>query len=318
MFLTENSKSALYKRFPGVELSYENPAYKKVHGADLYMAIPSNHKCFVWFTYLHNNSVCFLIDIVRDRLSNIRSYPCCFDSALSLGTILYGSLVTTTEKQNVFCSEDILQFKGRCIDKLSWDKRLSFLASCFEHTKPLGFSKNFVIISMPIFSKDYSELETFIEHSVYDVEYIQARTINSQKFSNFNINQIHRKQRNSLPVATFLVKPCLQTDIYNLYCYSEGIDFYGVANIPDYKTSKLMNSTFRRIRENANLDAIEESEDEDEFENIAEDKYVDMNSSQVMECVYSFRFRRWTPKIILDPKSKLTPYKELKILEKKN
>lgn len=318
MFLTQHNKHGLYKRFPGVELSYENTAYKKVHGADLYLAIPSKNKCFVWFTHFQDNNACFVISIVNDRFSDIRLHPCCFDKCLSLGTVLYGSLVTTSDKQTVFCSEDILQFKGRVIDKRPWSERFTYLSSCFTHMKPLNFSKNFMTMSMPLFSKDYKELEVFIEHSVYDVGYIQARMLDSQRFSNFNINQINRNQRNALPTATLLVRPCLQTDIYDLYCYSRNVDFYDVANIPDYKTSKLMNSIFRNIRENIDLDAIEESDDEDDFENIAEDKYVDMKKTQVMRCVYSFRFKRWTPKEALDSKSKLTTYKELKLLEKKN
>ena len=38
-----------------------------------------------------------------------------------------------------------------------------------------------------------------------------------------------------------------------------------------------MNSLFRIIKENKYLDALEESDDEDEFENINEDKYVFLN-----------------------------------------
>ena len=35
-----------------------------------------------------------------------------------------------------------------------------------------------------------------------------------------------------------------------------------------------MNNIFRNIKENTNLDALEESDDEEEFENISLDKYV--------------------------------------------
>ena len=35
-----------------------------------------------------------------------------------------------------------------------------------------------------------------------------------------------------------------------------------------------MNSIFRNIKENRNLDLLEESDDEDEFENINLDKYL--------------------------------------------
>ena len=46
--------------------------------------------------------------------------------------------------------------------------------------------------------------------------------------------------------------------------------------IPDYKTSVMLNKIFRKIRENDNLDYIEESDDEDDFQNTEPDKYVDL------------------------------------------
>ena len=54
-----------------------------------------------------------------------------------------------------------------------------------------------------------------------------------------------------------------------------------------------MNSLFRNIKENANLDALEESDDEDEFENISPDKFVDMDISYTMNCLYSNKFKYW-------------------------
>jgi superfamily II DNA/RNA helicase len=41
--------------------------------------------------------------------------------------------------------------------------------------------------------------------------------------------------------------------------------YYDVAFIPDYSTSVMMNKLFRNIKENQNLDALEESDDEEEF-----------------------------------------------------
>jgi hypothetical protein len=318
MFLSQLNKASIYRRFPKVELSYENTVYKKVHNADLYLAIPSKNKYFAWFTYFQNKSVCFIINILNDRFSNIRAYPCCFDNCLSLGTVLYGSLFITPDKHTVFCAEDILQYKGRNIDKCDWNNRITYLEKFTHHIKPILFTKEFLLISTVLYSTNYKDLEVFIENSVYDVEYIQARNLNSQKFENFSINQIKRRERGALPTAIFLIKPCVQTEIYELHYFVNSLEFYNVAHIPDYKTSIFMNSIFRNIRENANLDAIEESDDEDDFENISEEKYVDLTKQKVMRCSYSYRFKRWVPLEIVDSKTKLTTYQELKLLEKKN
>ena len=78
----------------------------------------------------------------------------------------------------------------------------------------------------------------------------------------------------------------VQNDIYNLYYYKDdGIQFYDIAQIQDYKTSVMMNNIFRKIKENENLDYLEESDDEEEFENINEDKFVNTEKKSIC-CVY--------------------------------
>jgi hypothetical protein len=56
-----------------------------------------------------------------------------------------------------------------------------------------------------------------------------------------------------------------------------------------------MNSLFRNIPENTCLDKVEESDDEDDFENIQETKYVDLDRKILMECKFDPKFRRWIP-----------------------
>ena len=41
-----------------------------------------------------------------------------------------------------------------------------------------------------------------------------------------------------------------------------------------------------KSQENANLDLLEESDDEDEFENTHLDKFVDLEKTVLMECVF--------------------------------
>jgi hypothetical protein len=57
----------------------------------------------------------------------------------------------------------------------------------------------------------------------------------------------------------------------------------------------MMNRNFRHILENENLDAIEESDDEADFQNVAEDKYVDLEKTLFMECQFHTKFKRWVP-----------------------
>jgi hypothetical protein len=56
-----------------------------------------------------------------------------------------------------------------------------------------------------------------------------------------------------------------------------------------------MNKLFRIIKENDNLDALEESDDEEEFENENADKFVKLDTSKKMVCQYNYKFKRWMP-----------------------
>jgi hypothetical protein len=73
------------------------------------------------------------------------------------------------------------------------------------------------------------------------------------------------------------------------------LEFFDIAAIPDYKTSVMMNRLFRKIKENENLDALEESDDDDEFENMNDDKFVHLDKCVKMECMYNKKFDKYVP-----------------------
>lgn len=120
-----------------------------------------------------------------------------------------------------------------------------------------------------------------------------------------NANVIHDKSpQSSTPshlnthapqthTRTFVIRPDAQNDIYYvLRSPDEPITpTTMIAHIPNYKTSVMMNSLFRNIKENRNLDALEESDDEDE----ALIPLVDLNKWVRMSCAFSPRFKRWQP-----------------------
>jgi hypothetical protein len=102
--------------------------------------------------------------------------------------------------------------------------------------------------------------------------------------------------------ALFMVMAELHHDVYFLYLRDkEGkwIKFQH-ALILNYKTSVWMNGLFRNIKENQNLDYMEESEDEDDFEDLREDKYVDLQKQLMIECVFSPKFKLWTPVRVIE------------------
>jgi len=105
----------------------------------------------------------------------------------------------------------------------------------------------------------------------------------------------------------FQVRADLQNDIYHLYAYGRNKEnvYYNIAYIPNYKSSVFMNTLFRKIKENKNLDYIEESDDEEDFENTNIDKYVDLSKKIFMECIFNHKFKKWIPIKVINPPCKV-------------
>ena len=133
----------------------------------------------------------------------------------------------------------------------------------------------------------------------------QSPSINHTKQANHNKPVIIIKpkiQQSNDIYKNFFVKPDLQNDIYYLYqLNATNFDAISkeIAHIPDYKTSVFMNKIFRNIKENINLDSLEESDEEEEFENIQIDKFVDLNKIIKMRCIFNYKFKKWVPVSIL-------------------
>lgn len=86
-------------------------------------------------------------------------------------------------------------------------------------------------------------------------------------------------------------------DLYRLYAAGYGglLEFYDYACVIDRATSKWLNSEFRLIRENANIDAIEESDDEADFNDVRDNKYTNLEKQIVVRCRYIKRLQKWIP-----------------------
>ena len=114
--------------------------------------------------------------------------------------------------------------------------------------------------------------------------------------------------------VVFKIKPDIQNDIYYLYGLNNVGEevYFDICLIPDFTTSVIMNKLFRKIKENENLDALEESDDEEEFENEKEDRFVYLDKSYNMVCLYNNKFKKWYPVKIADTKMEITNINKIK------
>ena len=195
--------------------------------------------------------------------------------------------------------------------------------------KQLAYTPNNIVFGLPLISSSYSELITAVDLLPYQIKYIQFKyaqrscaTITNMKYNcssapdhkyktlpanTYQNNQNNpssytNKQPYSSPKfdskreIVFKIKPDIQNDIYNLHLFDNNVEsFHEVAYITDYKTSVMMNKLFRNIKENQNLDALEESDDEEEFQNEEIDKFVHLDREFNMVCTYNFKYRKWMP-----------------------
>ena len=284
--------SAIINRFPFCEPSYSTFVNKKV-STDFYMAIPMGKKYLAWFTHYNNDFVCIFVEVEEKNsafaLKSAAIRHCCFAKELTYGdgTLLYG----TINSNKFFCIEDIFYYKNKECSNYSPKKKLQLLQSMFESNadlKMIDFLPNNIIFALCLMNESFRLLDEDIKNLDVKTYAIKCMSFDSKK--SYKMKHVPQQMTN----AIFEVGAEIATDTYSLYGANKS--FVGLAYIPNYKISVLMNSLFRNIKENTNLDAIEESEDEEEFENKDNpDFFVDTEKRVVMECEYNTHFKGWVP-----------------------
>ena len=327
-----NIESVL-KSFPTIKLPYEIHIDKKVSEINICVAIPAGNKCLAWFTNYQGNNVCFIIQLnTNGNYESIYIAKTSFSDKLAFGTILYGTEFMYNHSK-CFCIEDIFQFQGKNTQHLNYDEKLTYMFNLFEnHLNQTGLCTDFVIFGLPVMNSNFSNFIYETTASAYKIDYVQFRYFNSAKILRMTYNkpgyhyfnnrkeEDERRKRNQLIqnnkmkhnknfgprpgpghglgqrsnelFKIFTIKAEIDYDIYTLY---ENEIKKGIALIPDFKTSVYLNSLFRSIKENNNLDSLEESDDEEEFENCNNNKFVDLDKALSIKCKWNSTFKKWFP-----------------------
>jgi hypothetical protein len=307
--LSFHEQKHLISQFPkNIKLCYEKNNYNKVLIGDVYIAIPFGKKCFAWFTIHNSLEVCFLMELNESRqISHVKICNCVFHPNLVLGTILFGTIFRTS----FFVIEDIFWYKSLNVSSFNWATKWRYIEYIFNNEiKQIGYNNHFLIFGLPVMSAngidDFKEKLKTVPYNIYN---IQARNYNkvgyfeSQKLQEFLKEKVKVKVKESLIpqqeiMIIFEVRPDIQTDIYHLYCFDNNrstLIYYDIALIPDIITSVKLNKLFRKIKENENIDLMEESDSEDEFEDNREDKYVYLERKYNMSCQFNNKFKKWVP-----------------------
>jgi hypothetical protein len=343
--LTDREIDLLLPEFPDIKLSYENITHNKVFKTDIVVAIPEGVKCFAWFTHYKNKNVCLIMELnAKKNITSVKRVPCCFKSDISYGTIFYGTIFVYSQT-SFFTMEDIFYYKGTNVSRKTWIDKFVLFAKIMKHDiNQVAYNDSFIVFGMPLYSDKIEDIENKVKTVPYKIDSIQYRLYNKggsylyTPYETFIDNKrnpvepvitspIPKQMTKVIPTikepssqkikptkSVFIVRPAIQNDIYYLYCKTNNHDepkYYDVAHIPNFTSSVLMNKLFRNIKENENLDRLEESDDEEEFENEKEDRFVNMDKVYNMVCSYHFKFKKWTPLYVAKSNVKVVTETEL-------
>lgn len=310
----------LTQLLPRIELSYETLVHKKVHNASCILAIPEGDKCFAWFTNYKSNDVCIIFYISdNETLTNAAIIQTSFDHKLAYGTVLYGTLFKYNHN-SCFSIEDIYYYKGKKIDNYNYtffNKLNIFKTMLSTELSQTALTSQFVIFGLPIMSNNFNSLLNDITSLPYKIDKLKYRFFDKHNatkilYMKYFKQNLRTMSNNKLNVAIFGVKADIEFDIYNLYAYHNGEEkLHSVALIQTYTSSVFMNKLFRNIKENANLDALEESDDEEEFESENHDKFVHLDKHYKIVCHYNSQFKKWYPVKLANRADKIVLLKNL-------
>jgi len=319
-------KNRIIEEFPRIELSYEKNNHKKVLNPELIFAIPKGTKCFAWFRKYENKNMCFILEVDTNNTSKIKHVKyvkCSYNKDLTLqtGTIFYGTLFSHLGS-SFYSIEDIFYYKNINLCNEKYSEKINYLAQIFkEDIRQLKRDDYFVIFGLPLCATSIEELNNKLTTISYETTHFlniknNRKTLIPVINVNVNVNVNLKEMEENIPfpkektiniekqykenkipsenyLKTFKIKPNIQNDIYHIYDLKE--NYIGLACIPDYETSVMMNKLFRSIKENDDLDKLEESDDEDEFENENVDKFVNLNASYKFVCKFNRKFKKWAP-----------------------
>jgi len=246
------------------------------------------------------------VHLNSQSIDNIEKYkvPSSFDPILSIGkgTLCQGTLFHYNGVP-YFTIEDVHFIQSNNIPhNMRWcDKyTIFFYINSFIKALPL---KQCPFIGLPITrtsgQNQEQEIQTICDklpYNIYAIEYMQFNKLFSVRYMSNKRKNIYGGERTNhiMPKQKiFIIKPHTQNDIYLLY---DGETYIDTALVPDMKTSKYLNQEFRNIREDSCLDLVEESDDDEDFENVKEDKYMKQQSKPCsFKCVYNSTFKKWVP-----------------------
>tara|TARA_B110000261_G_C13083045_1_gene356683 strand:+ start:1527 stop:2330 length:804 start_codon:yes stop_codon:yes gene_type:complete len=233
--------------------------------------IPSGKKYLASFKEENNNPLCILYDIENKIHKHIYVS---FDPILTLGTVLYGTLI-----DNTFICENINYYKNKKINegmKHAYKLIEHILNNYIKYTSIKGvynFKLPYMTNAEPIFK--VSEMN----YNIYGIVQLRPKPF-IYKLSNLFGNFIVYKHKEL-------------NDVYGLYVMNDKEEyFYCNAFVNDIKTSYLLRKLFKNKKNYKNIEYSDE-ENVIEKDNIVEKDNI--LEKEYITCLYLPSYKKWKP-----------------------
>lgn len=303
--------------FPAVQLCYEMVTHKKVADSHVALVIPAGSKALAWFQG-ENNCVVMKVEGNHQEMEKVEV---AFKEGL-IGSVFYGTVFSTKEEKSssgssrnpMFCVEDLYYylgtpFRGTFLDKLEKLKKIFRDDLSQRPNSHHGMVFGLPVMFHPLAS--WNDCLSSLPYAVQEIKFRYFDKVSAKKIVTMSCSKAEEKrpplQEKRPPVMeqhsrqerrerVFKVMADAEPDIYHLFQMRNGVEeYYDMAGVPNYSTSVKLNRWFRNIRENERLDAIEESDDETDFEDPRPNKYVHLERVLYIRCEYHPKSKRWVP-----------------------
>ena len=292
-------------RFPNINyntfISYNNNKSSNIlfdtapdGNNNLYILKLYASKAYLWFTYYKNKFIC-IMSLIHNKINSDTSkyyyYNVKFDDSLLYNNVLLYGYYICKNNVNYFIIENVLNYNNynHYINSIDYTDNYNIKLNLYSIILNNFITLNNYKIMLPYMCYDIDKL--FKQLNLVDYNIYSIMVYKNLKYLG---NYILKSNESSKISATFRVKAHLPPDLYMLYISDNNkIIEYEYAFINSYKTSVFMNSLFRKIKENKNLDLLEESDSD--FEDISITKYVNLIKTYNIECIYNSRFKKWVP-----------------------
>jgi hypothetical protein len=268
-----------------------NRVFDKKNRFDYIQIIPKGLDCYILVEYNNVFNFYHVDDSTDTPLLNKIPFLKKRIPRVNIPNVLFKGIIIN---QKLVSITDVI-YLNRSLYVTNYDK-LHILKNIFN-TNVCLYKNDVMIFSIPHMFNNMNSYKLEHKSIPYEVNHVEYKYFNHNiirdpiQFYNNPINYIINK------TGEYYVMADIMSDVYKLY--NDNNVFIGFAHIPTYSLSVYMNSIFRNIKENRNLDSLEESDDESDFENNEPNKYVDLSKRIKMKCIFNERFKKWIPNIII-------------------